>query len=215
MLVASWAPVKWRDIMETGKKRAVEVYWDVVESGEEPDLAALIRDFPDEALALVDADIEHARRTAGKAREKFWRTRVRALAKIALDKPLGTLLEERRRSLRLSRQALVEHLVPAGVPVVGLTIEKLETGALPAHSVAPGHWAAFARALQLDAWLLFTTIEQAVQQAPKARGQFARMDRLATDEEREGFLSAGPLESPADPERYLRQVRTALGLPPP
>lgn len=201
--------------MEPRKKRAVEVYWEMVKKGEEPDLGRLVREFPEEALALIDADVQRAQRTAGKAREKFWRARVRALAKLGLDKPLGTLLEERRRSLGLSRQSLASDLALAGVRVVVQAIEKLETGALPAYSVAPERWPAFASALQLDAWLLFTSIEQAMRQAPKSRGQFARMDRLATEEEREDFLLDGHPELRVDQEGYLRQLRTALGLPPP
>jgi transcriptional regulator with XRE-family HTH domain len=201
--------------MEPTKKRAVETYWEIVEGGQEPDLAKLVREFPDEALALVEADLRRAHQTAGRAREKFWRARIRALEGLDLDKSLGTLLEERRRSLRLSRQALASNLGLAGVHVVSQTIEKLETGALPAHSVASEQWPAFASVLQLDGWLLFTTIEQAVKQAPKDRGQFARMDRLATEEERESFLLADELESPVEQEEYLRRVRTALGLPPP
>ena len=68
----------------------VQRFWKARARGEDVDVEAIIREHPDEALALAQAIWEAARLKDSEARERMWLARTRVLSRSGEDSNLGS-----------------------------------------------------------------------------------------------------------------------------
>lgn len=180
--------------------------------GERADLAALAREYPNEAFDLAEAVRRAAVQDDSRARQLMWFARAEVLNDAGEDATLGAVLRAARRERNLTTTALSNAVRKRGANLVPLAIDRLEANQAPVANVDPAVWTALVAELQIDRHLVVAGIQMALD-APRAQRSFTRMDRTASASDREKFLGgtiASQQNSGAD---YLERVRTALGLP--
>ena len=181
--------------------------------GDEPDAAALAREYPDEALDLAAAVRWAAARDDSLAREQMWLARAAVLSTAGEDVTLGALLRAARNRRGLSIRALVDAARERGASLHPMAVEQLEANQAPVGNVAPEVWWVIIEELQIDHHRALAGIALAVS-APQANHAFTRMERGARDSDRERLLDdAASSGSGAVGGEYLERVRAALGLP--
>lgn len=181
--------------------------------GERTDVAALAREYPNEALGLAEAVRRAAVRDDSRARQLMWFARAEVLNDAGEDATLGAILRMARRERNLTTTALSDAVRRHGANLVPLAIDRLEANQAPVANVDPAIWTAIVAELQLDRHLVVAGIQMALD-APRAQRSFTRMDRTASASDREKFLEeTAASQQDSDANDYLERVRTALGLP--
>lgn len=186
-------------------------YWEAVREGEEPDLAALVRAFPDEAMQLVEADVERSRTESAVTRRLLWEARQRVLDQTAgSSETVGETLKRRRLALGLTPERLAQRARDAGQELVGRTIENLESGRIPPSNVPPPTWKLLADLLHVDRWHLWALIKTQLS-SPRTGAAFTRMERGTKPVDRGAFVEGiSARGAPADVDNYLENLRRAL-----
>src|SRR4051812_36900415 len=90
--------------------QAVAQFWRLIDAGEQPDVAELARQYPDEAIALATAMREAARRRNMLVHEQLWRARSSVLTQRDAALRLGELLRVRRVALGLTPKTMTTQL---------------------------------------------------------------------------------------------------------
>ena len=191
----------------------VRRFMDARTRGERVDVAALAREYPNEALELAEAVRRAAAQDDSRARQLMWFARAEVLNDAGEDATLGAILRTARRERNLTTTALSKAVRRRGANLVPLAIDRLEANQAPVANVDPAIWTAIVAELQIDRHLVVAGIQMALD-APRAQRSFTRMDRTASASDREKFLdetTASQQDSGADD--YLERVRTALDLP--
>ena len=106
--------------------------------GDEPDAAALAREYPDEALDIAAAVRWAAARDDSIAREQMWLARAAVLSTAGEDVTLGAMLRAARNRRGLSIRALVDAARERGASLHPMAVEQLEANQAPVGNVAPG-----------------------------------------------------------------------------
>ena len=184
------------------------------ERGEEPDAAALGREYPDEMLAIADEVRRAATRDDSDARQQMWLARAAVLQDAGEDVTLGAMLRRARSRRGLTIDSLVEALRHRGKNVLAMAFERLESNRATVRNVDPAVWAAIVEELEVDHHRALAGITMAVS-APHSNRTFTRMERGATGSEREKFVdqAASPESDDVVAGEYLERVREAFGLP--
>ena len=192
----------------------VRWFWEARAAGRDVDPITIVREYPDEALALADAIRQAAAQDESGARERMWLARARVLDRAGEDVTLGTLLRQSRQDLDLRPTALSAKVEQRGAPLHPTAIEQLEEDRVPIMNVrTPGLWPALAEVLRIDRHQLVAAIRAALA-GPQTTHRFTRMGRGATAADREKFL--GDARSPdldGGAASYIEWVRGELGLP--
>jgi hypothetical protein len=192
----------------------VATFWRQVEDGKDPDVAALVRSYPEETAALADAMEQWQSETSIWTRERLWSVRNAALEQVGKRPSVGAVLRERRIALGLTEDALAGQLERHGTRVASVAIQMLESGQRgPATVRPPSVWATVTQVLGIDPVYMITLLQADIAQ-PRAAQSFTRMARGASEEDREAFIAQSELTS-ADTAstQYVEEVRRALGLP--
>lgn len=198
--------------MSTEEGPGLREYWAAVESGEEPDLATLVRTFPGEARQLVEADLVRSRRESQGGRRLLWEVRQRILNEAATADTLEGMLKRRRLALGLSPEAVAKQVRSAGQTLVSDTIRNLEDGRIPPSSVPPKVWKLLAGFLKVDGWYLWVLIKSALS-TQRAGLTFTRMERDTEPLERGDFVEEVRLHrTPTGVDEYLEDLKRTLGL---
>jgi hypothetical protein len=192
----------------------VAAFWRIVEQGNEPDLARLARQYPEEALALANALEQWVQQSAARARERMWHARNMVLRRGGEPLSLGGVMRERRQGLGLSEAALAARLKAEGTPVVSHAVRMLESDQQSPLGVKPIVWRGLTQVLEMDPAYLMSLLELAMAQ-PREAQPFTRMARGATSEDRAEFLAETSAGLDDQSRAYLVEVRRALGLPAP
>ena len=181
--------------------------------GERVDVAALAREYPNEALELADAVRRAAAQDDSRARQLMWFARAEVLNDAGEDATLGAILLAARRDRNLTTTALSNAVRRRGANLLPLAIDRLEANQVMVANVDPAIWTAVVAELQIDRHLVVAGIQMALD-APRASRSFTRMDRGASASDREKFLddTATP-QRETDTDDYLERVRSALDLP--
>ena len=79
----------------------VRRFWQARASGVEVDVAHIVQEHPDEALALADAIREAATQEDSAARERMWLARAQVLVRSGEEVTLGALLRTSRQDAGL------------------------------------------------------------------------------------------------------------------
>ena len=191
-------------------------------AGAEPDAAAIVRDHPDEALALADAVIAAAAHKSSEYRTRMWAARPQGLERTGEDVRLGSVIRRFREHARLSRNSLSQTLMERGITLHPTALEQIEANRAPiANILTPGLWLALAEVLRIAPHQLVATIGIALS-APRRGPRSTRMERGATPADRARFLGeaergdeSGGAGLDEDAARYLEWVKAELGLPQP
>ena len=193
----------------------VRKFWEARTSDKEVDVPALVREYPDEAVAIADAIREAAIREESSVREGMWLARAQVLSQAGEDVSLGTLLRTSRQYAGLSTSDLSAKMREWGVSVQPTAIDLLEAERVRITNVTtPGLWSALAEILEVDRHRLVATIRGTLAK-PQSTRRFTRMNRGATSADREGLLGSGVTPQQEDSAAiYIGWVRAELGLPP-
>ena len=202
--------------MSSSQGPGVRRYWKLRASGAEVDVAAIVQQYPDEALALADAIREMAIQEDSAARERMWLARSQVLKESGEEVTLGSLLRTAREELGLSTRDLSHRIQGRGVKLLTAAIEQLEADRVRITNVkTPGLWLTLTEVLQIDRHRLVAAI-QAGLSGPEPAQRFTRMDRGTTTAERGRFLGSRLASSQReDTAAYMDWVRTELSLPSP
>ena len=193
----------------------VRKFWDARSRGEEVDVPAIVREYPDEAVAIADAIREAAIREDSSVREGMWLARARVLSRAGEDVSLGTLIRTSRQYAGLSTRDLSYKVRERGVSLPPTAIEFVEAGKVDLTNVkTAGLWVALSEILGIDRHRLVATIRGTLAN-PRSTQRFTRMDRSATPADRKGLLSGGlTSRQESSAASYISWVRAELGLPP-
>ena len=193
----------------------VRRFWQEKTSGAQVDVKAIVQEYPDEALDLVDAIREAAMQGDSAAQERMWLARAQVLKGSGEDVTLGTLLSTSRQDAGLSTNDLSFRVRERGVALASTAVEKLEADRVRITNVkTPGLWRTLAEILKIDRHRLVATIRCALSD-PQTAQRFTRMERGTTPAKRNTFLSSELTPKHEDePTSYINRVRTELGLPP-
>ncbi len=186
-------------------------YWEAVREGEEPDLAALVRAYPEEARQLVEADVARSRSESTATRRLLWEARQRVLAQaVGSGETVGETLKRRRLALGLAPEQLAQQARDAGQELVGRTIENLESGRIPPSNVPPHAWRLLADLLHVDRWHLWALIRTQLS-SPRTGLAFTRMERGTKPLDRGAFVEGVSARgAPADVDDYLDELLHVL-----
>ena len=193
----------------------VRKFWEARSRGEEVDVPAIVREHPDEVVAIADAIREAAIREESSVREGMWLARARVLSRAGEDVSLGTLIRTSRQYAGLSTRELSYKVQERRVSLQPTAIDFVEAGTVDLTNVkTAGLWKALSEILEIDRHRLIATIRGTLEN-PRSTQRFTRMDRSATPADRKGLLSGG-LTSRQEPSAasYISWVRAELGLPP-
>ena len=193
----------------------VRRFWKEKASGVELDVKAIVQEYPDEVLDLVDAIREAATQEDSVAQEHMWLARAQVLKESGEDVTLGTLLRTSRQDAGLSTNDLSFRVKERGVALAPTAVDILEADRVRITNVkTPGLWQTIAEVLQIDRHRLVATIRSALSD-PQTEQRFTRMERGASPANRNGFLSSelAPNQE-GESTSYVNWVRTELGLPP-
>ena len=199
----------------------VQKFREAYAAGAEPDVAAIVREHPDEALALANAVIKAAAHKSSEGRTRMWMARAEVLGRAGEDVTLGAVLRRFREHSGLSRDVLSAEMAERGTALSPTALEQIEANHAPIANIrTPGLWPALAGVLHIAPHQIVAAIEGALS-APRGP-RSTRMERGATPTDRERFLGEakradmrggqGPGE---DAARYLEWVKAELGLPQP
>ena len=192
----------------------VRKFWEARSRGEEVDVPAIVREHPDEVVAIADAIREAAIREESSVREGMWLARARVLSRAGEDVSLGTLIRTSRQYAGLSTRDLSYKVKEHGVSLPPTAIEFIETGKVELTNVrTAGLWMALSEILEIDRHRLVATIRGTLAN-PQSTQRFTRMDRGATTTDRKGLLGSGVTPQQRDSAAsYIGWVRAELGLP--
>ena len=115
--------------------------------GERPGGADLIREYPDEAIAITD-EVRNASVRDSMARERTWLIRARVLGGAGEDVTLGTTVRGERTERGLTRKALTQAVRERGANLRPAVLAELEANRMA--SVEPAVWPALIAELELD-----------------------------------------------------------------
>lgn len=193
----------------------VRKFWEARSRGEEVDVPAIVREHPDEVVAIADAIREAAIREDSSVREGMWLARARVLGRAGEDVSLGTLIRTSRQYAGLSTRDLSYKVRERGVSLPPTAIEFVEAGKVDLTNVkTAGLWMALSEILEIDRHRLIATIRGTLEN-PRSTQGFTRMDRSATPADRKGLLSGGLTSRQEFPAAsYISWVRAELSLPP-
>ena len=153
--------------------------------GERVDVAAITREYPDEALALAD-EVRHAIvRDSSLAHEHAWLARIEVLRDAGEDVSLGTSIHRQRTERGLTVAALARSVRERGADLSAAELRRIEANEVDAN-VAPEIWRALIEELNFEPHTVAAEI------------RWALSDREVPD---------------AEVESYLERVRAELGLP--
>ena len=192
----------------------VRKFWEARATGEEVDIPAIVRKYPDEAVAIADAIREAAIQEDSLAQEGMWLARAQVLCRAGEDVSLGTLIRTSRQYAGLSTRELSHRVKERGVSLAPTAIAFVEAGTIDLTNVkTAGLWMALSEILEIDRHRLIATIRGTLA-TPRSTQRFTRMDRSATPTDRKSLLS-GELTLRQDPSAvsYISWVRAELGLP--
>ena len=186
-------------------------YWEAVREGEEPDLAALVGAYPEEARQLVEADVARSRGESAATRRLLWEARHRVLDQaVGSSETVGETLKRRRLALGLAPEQVAQRARDAGQELLGRTIENLESGRIPPSNVPPRAWKLLADLLNVDRWHLWALIKTQLS-FPRTGAAFTRMERGTKPVDRGAFVEGVSARgAPADVDDYLENLRRAL-----
>ena len=165
----------------------VRRFMDARTRGERVDVAALAREYPNEALELAEAVRRAAAQDDSRARQLMWFARAEVLNDAGEDATLGAILLAARRDRNLTTTALSNAVRRRGANLLPLAIDRLEANQVMVANVDPAIWTAVVAELQIDRHLVVAGIQMALD-APRAGRSFTRMDRGASASDREKFL---------------------------
>ena len=182
-------------------------FMELRERGDYTDIAPIIREHPDEALAIAEAVRQTAIRDVSQARERMWRAYAGAMKDAGEDSTLGEIVRSARDSRGLSAAALSAALAARGVRLRRAALERIEADRMRVTSVRPEAWAALIEELAINrhqavAGLTTALLGQRPRRFPIPFG-FA----LAVDQ------ASSPHELSPAASDYLDRVRAELGLP--
>ena len=158
---------------------------DLLDRGEEVDVAAITLEYPEEALALADEVRQAIARDSFLARERMWRARIEVLRDAGEDASLGTTIRSERTERGLTVAALARAIRERGGDLSSAGLRQIEANQVDTN-VEPATWRAVIDEMDLDSHTLVAEIWVALsdQGVPKPEA-----------------------------EAYLERVRAELGMP--
>jgi hypothetical protein len=185
----------------------------MVRQGREPDLAALVRAYPEEAKRLVEADVARSRSQSAATRRLMWEARQRVLDQaVGSSETVGETLKRQRLALGLAPEQVAQRARDAGQELVARTIENLENGRIPPSNVPPHAWKLLADLLHVDRWHLWALIKTHLS-SPRTGLAFTRMERGTKPVDRGAFVEEVTARgAPVDVDDYLENLKRALEL---
>ena len=192
----------------------VQRFWKARARGEDVDVEAIIREYPDEALDLAQAIWEAARLEDSEARERMWLARTRVLSRSGEEATLGALLRSSREDAGLSAATLSAKMRERGVALPPTEIDLLEAGrAKIANVKTPGVWSSLAEILRIDPHRLVAMIRDALS-GQQTKQSFVRMGLTTQAADRKSIHDSEiAREREKGSAGYIDWVRTELGLP--
>jgi len=192
----------------------VQRFWKARARGEDIDVEAIIREYPDEALDLAQAIWEAAKLEDAVDRERMVAARTRVLSRSGEEATLGALLRSSREDAGLSAATLSAKIQERGVALPPTEIDQLEAGhAKIANVKTPGVWLSLAEILRIDPHRLVAMIRDALAGQQTKQG-FATMGLRTKAADSKSILGSKiSREREEGSTSYIDWVRTELGLP--
>ena len=173
-------------------------------TGERPGADAFIREYPDEASAII-AEVRNALARDSAARERAWLIRAEVVGGTGRDVTLGTTVRGERTERGLSREALAQAVQERGAVLTAAVLADLEANRMA--SVEPAVWSALIAELELAPHEVVAGVRLALaaEGVPDLDAE-AHLDRLRGEL---GLPTAPPLDDPA-PEQTGRDDEVAV-----